>query len=79
MLTTRGDPVIEIKILIMSSSIPFSVTPGIEVVRCEDLDLPDGCHFISEGDEPGFIPGGTAERLFKLASVNPEIVVELLR
>ena len=32
--------------------------PNIEVVEGESLDLPDGCQFIWESDEPGFIPGG---------------------
>ena len=41
-----------------SGSIPFSVIPGIEVVKFEAPDLSDGCHFVWEGDEPGFIPGG---------------------
>ena len=41
-----------------SDDLPFSVTPDLEVVRSRDLDLPEGCHFIWEGDEPGFIPGG---------------------
>lgn len=41
-----------------SGHFPFSVTPDMGVVTGEDLDLPEGCHFIWEGNEPGFIPGG---------------------
>ena len=46
------------KVDLVSGSTPYSVTPDIEITTGDDLNLPEGCHFIWEGDEPGFIKDG---------------------
>ncbi len=38
-------------------TVPFSVTPNYDVEDVKGIDVPEGCHFVWEGDEPGFIRG----------------------
>ena len=38
-------------------TVPFSVMPNYQIEGIEGIDVPKNCHFIWEGDEPGFTPG----------------------